>query len=242
MTEEGRAVLRAEGLRKGYGEGPGRVEVLRGIELQVRPGEGVAVTGPSGSGKSTLLALLGGLDRADAGKVLLAGRDLSRLDDRALARVRALEVGFVFQLHHLLPHCTVLENTLVPTLLTGEPFEAARERALALLGRVGLSHRLGHRPGQLSGGERQRAAVARALVNRPALLLADEPTGSLDQAAAGGLIDLFGELHRKEGVTLVVATHSPLLASRMDRVLALRDGELRPAPGAPATGLLPVTP
>jgi ABC-type lipoprotein export system ATPase subunit len=227
--------------------------VLRDVNLQLASGEAIAIVGPSGSGKSTLLNIIGTLDRPDRGSVRLDDRELTTLSERELAAVRAREIGFVFQLHHLLPQCTVLENILVPTLAlpdgeTGRrgdgargrvvPFrsvapsptrpvaERSEERARRLLERVGLSARLSHRPGQLSGGERQRAAVVRALINEPKLLLADEPTGSLDRAAAENLAQLLVELNREEGVSLIVVTHALPLAAQMSRVLALRDGTL----------------
>jgi len=204
--------------------------VLAGITLAVAPGEALAVVGPSGSGKSTLLNIIGTLDRPTAGRVRLAGRDLADMDDDARADVRARQVGFVFQLHHLLPQCTALENILVPALAEARSVpEAVRERGRALLGRVGLSDRMDYRPGHLSGGERQRVAVARALINRPALLLADEPTGSLDREASAALADLLAELNREEDLALVVVTHAMALARRMGRVLELRDGHLEPA-------------
>ena len=206
------------------------VMVLQDVELQLVAGEAVAIIGPSGSGKSTLLNLMGALDRPSTGMVNLDGRDLGSLNELELARVRNRSIGFIFQLHHLLPQCTVLENVLVPTLT--EPAElntaAALERAEQLLEWVGLKPRLGHRPGQLSGGERQRVAVVRALINRPKLLLADEPTGSLDHAAAVKLIELLAELNQKEKVGLVLVTHSLELARRLPRVLELREGALRP--------------
>jgi lipoprotein-releasing system ATP-binding protein len=179
--------------------------------------------GPSGCGKSTLLNIIGTLDRAGAGRVSLAGRDVTSLDEKQLAEVRAGVVGFVFQLHHLLPQCSILENVLVPTLVSKKA-EDAEARARKLLERVGLGSRLTHRPGQLSGGECQRAAVVRALINRPQLLLADEPTGSLDRAGAEGLAQLLGDLNREEGVALIYVTHSPELAARAGKVLRLRDG------------------
>ncbi|MEA3367328.1 MAG: ABC transporter ATP-binding protein [Planctomycetota bacterium] len=203
--------------------------VLRGISLAVAEGEALAVVGPSGSGKSTLLNIIGTLDRPTAGRVRLAGQDLSAMDEEALAEVRTRRIGFVFQLHHLLPQCTALENVLVPALAdqAAVPEEVAA-RGRALLERVGLADRMGYRPGHLSGGERQRVAVARALVNRPALLLADEPTGSLDREASGTLADLLLELNRADGVTLIVVTHAAALAERMGRRLELRDGTLTP--------------
>src|SRR5216117_1163341 len=166
------------------------VPVLRDITLEIQRGESVAIVGPSGSGKSTLLNIMGTLDRPSSGQVLLDGRELNELDDIQLAAVRNREIGFIFQLHHLLPQCTILENVLVPTLARAEAKSGAHERAGKLLDAVGLKHRLDHRPGQLSGGERQRAAVARALINRPKVLLADEPTGALDRVNAARLVDL----------------------------------------------------
>ena len=223
-------LVEASGLWKSYGGGPGGpIDVLRGVSLCLHPAETAAVVGPSGSGKTTLLQLLGALDRPDAGSLRFGGLDLGELGDAALAAFRNREVGFVFQLHHLLPQCTALENVLVPTLLARRP--GAEERARRLLARVGLADRLGHRPGQLSGGERQRVAVARALVNGPRLVLADEPTGSLDAASAEDLGDVLLELNREEGAALLVATHSRALAGRLGRVLELRGGLLSEAAG-----------
>lgn len=204
--------------------------VLKDVTLRVASGESVAVTGPSGSGKSTLLNIIGALDRPTTGRVLLEGRDLSQLNDNELATIRNRQMGFVFQLHHLLPQYTALENVLVPTLASSSRSsrDEAEERARHLLEHVGLGARLSYRPGRLSGGERQRVAVVRALINRPKLLLADEPTGSLDRAAADNLTQLLAELNREEGVTLILATHSLDLAERMAHVLELRDGRLVP--------------
>jgi lipoprotein-releasing system ATP-binding protein len=202
--------------------------ILKDIDLRVEPGESVAIVGPSGSGKSTLLNIIGSLDRPTEGQVLFEGRDLSGLDPGALADLRSRRIGFVFQLHHLLPQCTALENVLVPTLAAGSgarPADAL-QRARQLLERVGLSRRLDHCPAQLSGGEMQRVAVARALVNRPALLLADEPTGSLDRAAAEELSALLADVNREEGAALVVVTHAPALAARMQTSYLLREGGL----------------
>ncbi len=210
------------------GEPP--VTVLRGVSLSLRQGEAVAVLGPSGSGKSTLLNLVGGLDRPDAGAVRIHGRDLAGLTDRDLAAVRNREIGFVFQRHHLLPQCTVLENVLVPTLARRDrpDAESLRDRALGLLTQVGMRDRANAFPGTLSGGERQRAAVARALINQPRLLLADEPTGALDADSAAGLSDLLLGLRRETGTALLVVTHSGELARRLDRALLLRHGVLSP--------------
>jgi ABC-type lipoprotein export system ATPase subunit len=212
---------------KSYRSDAGAVPVLNGISLTIAEGETVAITGPSGCGKSTLLNLLGALDQADSGEIRVAGRDLTKLDAQQLAEFRNTTVGFVFQLHHLLPQCTVLENVLVPSIVRKDADRAAiRARAAQLLGAVGLSHRLDHRPGQLSGGERQRAAVARALINSPKLLLADEPTGALDRASAERLADLLAEVHQREKITIVMVTHAPELACRMGRMLGLVDGKL----------------
>jgi ABC-type lipoprotein export system ATPase subunit len=207
-------------------DGSDSVDVLRDLDLQVEAGESVAITGPSGCGKSTLLNIIGALDHADAGAVRVADRDLSGLDEKALATFRNETIGFIFQLHHLLPQCTILENVLVPTLARADGKSGARERAEKLLDAVGLKHRLDHRPGQLSGGERQRAAVARALINQPKVLLADEPTGALDRVNATRLVDLLVELNKTEGVTLIMVTHAHELAQRMGRVLELADGKL----------------
>ena len=220
------------------------LSILAGISLTVSHGETLAIVGPSGSGKSTLLQIIGTLDRATSGEVLLDGNNLAALDDVQLAAVRNRKIGFVFQSHYLLPQCTVLENVLVPTLagshrrkevdsvnqnvrlVTSSVTETVAARAERLLKRVGLQDRLLHRPGQLSGGERQRVAVVRALINQPQLLLADEPTGALDQAAATALGQLLIELNKEEGVTIIVVTHAMDLARRMSRVLRLEDGKL----------------
>lgn len=200
--------------------------VLEALDLQVSRGESLGIVGESGCGKSTLLNMIGSLDRPDAGSIVFDGADLLAMNERGLAAFRNTRIGFVFQLHHLLPQCSVLENVLVPTLVNAG---GAEERARRLLDRVGLSHRLSHRPGQLSGGERQRVAVVRALINQPDLLLADEPTGALNRESADGLMDLLLELNREQNLTLVMVTHSERLAGRLDRVLELRDGCLRGA-------------
>lgn len=202
--------------------------VLRGIDLELDAGESLAIVGPSGSGKSTLLHLIGGLDRPSSGSVRVGGRELGVLDADSLARLRGREIGFVFQAHHLLPQLGALENALVPSLVLEDRELRAKApaRARALLERVGLGARLAHKPAQLSGGECQRVALVRALVNRPRLLVADEPTGSLDVASARALADLLCELNREEQVALVVVTHSEALAERMGRVLRIADGKL----------------
>jgi lipoprotein-releasing system ATP-binding protein len=217
-------------ITKSYGETdePGAVSVLKGITLHVERGESVVIVGPSGCGKSTLLNIIGGLDHPTTGRVMFDGRNLAELADEELARIRSREIGFVFQLHHLLPQCTVLENVLVPTLAgrsDSSPREL-RDRAEALLARVGLMDRMSHRPGELSGGQRQRVAVARALINSPKLLLADEPTGSLDESTSRSIAELLVELNGDEGVALIVVTHSRELAGRIGRVLELSGGML----------------
>ena len=227
-------LLKLASLTKRYDSPDGReaLTVLREVSLEVARGDSLAIVGPSGSGKSTLLQIIGTLDRPTSGSVSLDGRDLGALNEQQVAEVRNRQVGFVFQSHYLLPQCTVMENVLVPTLaLPGTAGSRETEdRAQQLLKRVGLSERAGHRPGQLSGGERQRVAVVRALINQPKLLLADEPTGSLDHKSAQALGELLLELNREEGVTLIVATHALELARRMGRVLELRDGALVEGP------------
>jgi ABC-type lipoprotein export system ATPase subunit len=227
-------LLQLEAVSKCY-EGvaaDGALPVLRDITFAVPQSEAVAIIGPSGSGKSTLLNIIGTLDRPTSGQVRLAGRELTSLSDNELADVRSREIGFVFQSHHLLPQCTAMENVLIPTLALGaEQRDGAPQRASALLARVGLADRANHRPGQLSGGERQRVAIVRGLINQPKLLLADEPTGALDSASADELARLLLELNREQGVTLIVVTHNLELASRMGRVMELRDGCLAPSRG-----------
>ena len=202
--------------------------VLDGLSLQIDRGESVAVIGPSGSGKSTLLNIIGALDKPTSGTVSIDGQNIVNLDEQKLAALRNEQLGFVFQAHHLLPQCTVLENVLVPTLVNAKHKnnKDTIERAKRLIERVGLKGRIDHRPGQLSGGEQQRVAVVRALVNEPALLLADEPTGALDQATADGLIELLVELNSEEGVGMIVVTHSMHLAKQMSRVMSLENGKL----------------
>ncbi len=203
------------------------VSVLRNASLTVYRGESIAIVGPSGSGKSTILNLLGTLDRPDEGTVLLQGQDLTRLGAMELAQIRNRQIGFIFQSHHLLPHCSVLENVLVPTLAeTGRAPADAAARASELLVRVGLGARLDHLPGRLSGGERQRCAVVRALINRPSLLLADEPTGALDRSSATDIGRLLVELNREQGITLIIVTHSMELARLMGRICEVKDGQL----------------
>jgi ABC-type lipoprotein export system ATPase subunit len=203
--------------------------VLKGITLKVTKGQSLVIVGPSGSGKSTLLNIIGALDLPTAGKVLLDGKDLTKLREPELARVRNREIGFVFQLHHLLAQCTVLENVLVPTLVNQnrDLQHDVQKRAVDLLQRVGLKNYLLRRPGELSGGQRQRVAVVRALINKPKLLLADEPTGSLDETTAEKITDLLVELNRSEDVALIVVTHSLRLAERIGHVMELTDGLLK---------------
>ena len=228
-------MLELTGVSKNYAspDGGPPVSVLKNVDLHLAAGEALAIIGPSGSGKSTLLNIMGALDHPSAGQVRLDGRELGSLSELELASVRNRSIGFVFQLHHLLPQCTVLENVLVPTLTEPAALQtdATLKRAEELLKWVDLAPRLSHRPGQLSGGERQRVAVVRALINRPKLLLADEPTGSLDHGTAVKLVELLVELNKKEGVALVLVTHSLELAHRLPRVLELREGSLRTQAG-----------
>lgn len=229
---EKKAVLCCRDLGRSFTDGRLSVEVLREVNLYIAPGECVAIVGASGSGKSTLLHLLGGLDRPTHGQVWVTGQNLAQLNDAERSRLRNHALGFVYQLHHLLPEFTALENVALPLLIAGAKAATAQEKAKTLLQRVGLEARYHHKPGELSGGERQRTAVARALVADPCCVLADEPTGNLDRKNAEQVFDLMLKLNSDFNTALVVVTHDPHLAAQMDRVLTLVDGHL-------AEGLLP---
>ncbi|MGH9255226.1 MAG: ABC transporter ATP-binding protein [Vicinamibacterales bacterium] len=221
--------MRVTGLNKSYVVGSQHIHVLRDLDLEVAAGEMVAIVGASGVGKSTLLHLLGGLDRSDSGVVHIAEADVTAMSDGSLVAFRNRNVGFVFQFHHLLPEFDAAENVAMPMRIARTPRQESEQRAAELLARVGLGERLAHRPGMLSGGEQQRVAVARALVMRPALLLADEPTGDLDENTAESLHALLREMHAEHQLTSIIATHNPRIASACDRVLRLEQGKLHPA-------------
>ncbi len=221
------AVLACRGVTRGFNEGANRLEVLKGVDLDIQAGERVAIVGASGSGKTTLLQVLGGLDAPDSGSISIGGEDLAKLNDKQRGDVRNRQIGFVYQFHHLLPEFSAAENVAMPLLIRRESRDNALARAAELLARVGLGERLTHRPSELSGGERQRAAVARALITRPDLILADEPTGNLDHATGQQVLDLMLELNREFSTSLVIVTHDREIAARMDRELTLDMGALR---------------
>jgi lipoprotein-releasing system ATP-binding protein len=223
-----RPALEARGVHKTYTSGAGDLHVLRGVDLRLEPGEAVAIVGGSGSGKSTLLHLLGALDRPSSGEIEVGGASLGSLDDDALAGLRNREIGFVFQFHHLLREFNALENVMMPALIAGSSPAKAEARARDLLEAVGLGARTTHQSTELSGGEQQRVAVARALVNEPLVLLADEPSGNLDRETSARLHDLLFRIREERGVAMVLVTHNPVLAARADRILTLEDGVLIP--------------
>ncbi len=216
--------IRVEGLVKTFHKAGHRLDVLRGIDLELGAGDRVAIVGQSGSGKSTFLHILGTLDRPTAGKIWFRGSEVFTRDAEALDSLRNREIGFVFQFHHLLPDHDAVHNVMMPLLIAGEPRARARDQAATLLEKVGLGARMGHRPGELSGGEQQRVAIARALVRNPSLVLADEPTGNLDPATAADIFDMFLDINREQGSTVVVVTHSAALADRFPRKLDLQRG------------------
>ena len=226
MNAHPEIVLRASRIAKTYQEGDLKTDVLSEVSFDVKRGETLAIVGASGSGKSTLLHILGGLDTLTHGEVEVDGQNLSKLSDAERGRVRNRSMGFIYQFHHLLPEFTALENVCMPLLIRGVSIAEAERQATALLGRVGLSQRLHHKPAELSGGERQRSAVARALVTRPAVVLGDEPTGNLDETNAAQVYDLMLELNREIGTSFILVTHDTRLASRMDRTLELHNGKL----------------
>ena len=220
-------ILNCQNLTKNYHDGTDNVEVLKGINLQIAAGERIAIIGPSGSGKSTLLHLLGGLDKPSSGKLLIQNIDWHALSEKKRCKLRNQELGFVYQFHHLLPEFSALENVAMPLLLADRAIPDATIAAKKILEEVGLSHRLEHKPSQLSGGERQRVAIARALVHQPRCVLADEPTGNLDQATAVKVFDLMLKLNKSFNTALVIVTHDQQLAAKMDRVLTIQDGYLQ---------------
>ena len=224
MSEPGKEILRLENITRRYREGEGQLEVFSGLDLSVKSGEIVALVGQSGAGKSSLLHIAGLLEAPTSGEIVIEGIAASRLPDAERTRIRRDRLGFVYQAHHLLPEFDALENVVLPQMIAGRPRREARQRGLDLLQRVGLSARASHRPARLSGGEQQRVAIARALANRPALLLADEPTGNLDHRTSDDAFALLTELMRGESMATLIATHNLDLARRMDRMLTIADG------------------
>jgi lipoprotein-releasing system ATP-binding protein len=225
---DGAPALELDAVVRRYRQAGGALEILRGASLRLMPGEAVALVGPSGAGKSTLLHVAGLLEAPDAGRVLVDGQDGGRLGDRERTLLRRRALGFVYQFHHLLPEFSALENVIVPQMIAGRPRREAARRAAELLERVGLSARASHRPGRLSGGEQQRVAIVRAIANAPRVLLADEPTGNLDPGTASGVYEELVRLVRETGLAVLMATHNPELAARMDRIVRLQDGVLVP--------------
>ncbi|MFC3907906.1 lipoprotein-releasing ABC transporter ATP-binding protein LolD [Legionella dresdenensis] len=221
-----KAIIECVNLTKTYHDGQTYVEVLKGINLTVSQGERIAIVGPSGSGKSTLLHLLGGLDNPNAGQLLINGTSWQSVSEKKRCQLRNQNLGFIYQFHHLLPEFTALENVSMTLLLSDHSVSEAKQKAADILQQVGLEHRIHHKPAQLSGGERQRVAIARALVHKPQCVLADEPTGNLDQATAGKVFDLMLELNKTLSTALVIVTHDTSLASKMDRILTIQDGNL----------------
>ncbi|MDH3337013.1 MAG: ATP-binding cassette domain-containing protein [Gammaproteobacteria bacterium] len=227
MTDTAHTVLQCRGVVRHFSEGGSRLEVLSGVDLEVKAAERVAIIGASGSGKTTLLQIMGGLDDPNAGEVLVDGQPMHNGSELSKGELRNRYIGFVYQFHHLLPEFTAAENVAMPLLIRREPKAAALEKAGQLLARVGLGERLTHKPGELSGGERQRAAVARALITRPQLVLADEPTGNLDAGNGEHVLSLMLELNQELRTSLVIVTHDHSIANRMDRILVLENGKLR---------------
>jgi len=224
---ENKTLVKTEGLTKSFWIGKQELKVLKGIDLAIQKGEIIAIVGPSGAGKSTLLHLLGALDRPTSGIIRFNGQVLNDESDAKLAKIRNLEIGFVFQAHHLLPEFTALENVIIPALIAGKTPEEVKPKAMEILKRVGLDQRVKHQPGELSGGEQQRLAVARALMNDPKLLLADEPSGNLDKASSESLHELLWSLSQERGQTTVIVTHNEALAGKADRIVEMEDGRIK---------------
>lgn len=227
MNNEKSPVIQAQDIQKTFELGPERLEVLKGINLTIHSGEMIGLLGPSGSGKSTLLNILGGLDRPTQGTVILDSTHLFEFSDEKLSEIRNKKIGFIFQFHHLLPEFNVLENTIMPLLIAGVPKPEAIDKGMKVLTDIEFVHRLKHRPAQLSGGEKQKVAVARALVNNPLIVLADEPTGNLDRASAEMLLDLLKRLNQAKGITILIVTHNEMVANFVHKRYYLRDGKLQ---------------